>query len=72
MDTNTIREAVLNRPFKSFTLRMNDGREYFIPHPEMVAVSKRVAMVIDHRTESGIYLEPVLIASMQYEESAKS
>ena len=67
MDTNTIREAIRRQPFKPFTLRMTDGREYFIPHPEYVAVSRRVVMVIHSVTEAGIYLEPVLIASLQYD-----
>lgn len=71
MDTNTIREAVLNRPFKPFTLRINDGREFFVPHPEFVAVSRRVVFVIDDKTKAGIQLEPILIASMQIEESSK-
>jgi hypothetical protein len=65
MDTQTIREAVLKRPFEPFTLRMNDGREFHIPHPEYVAVSKRVLVVIDATTEAAVSLEPLLIASMQ-------
>jgi hypothetical protein len=71
MDTNSICEAVLSRPFKPFTLRMNDGREFFVPHPEFVAVSKRLVFVIDQKTEAGIYLEPILISSMQFEESSQ-
>ena len=67
MDTNSIREAVRHQPFKPFTLRMNDGHEYYIPHPEYVAVSRRVVMVINSVTEAGVYLEPVLIASLQYD-----
>lgn len=67
MDTNTIREAIRRQPFKPFTLRMNDGREYYIPHPEYVAVSRRVVMVINSVSEAGVYLEPVLIASLQYD-----
>ncbi len=72
MDTNTIREAVLRRPFKSFTFRMNDGRRFYIPHPEYVAVSRRVVLVIDSQTEAGIYLEPILVSSLQYEDGEPS
>ena len=68
MDTSNIRQAVLNRPFRPFTLKMNDGREFYIPHPEYVAVSKRVVVVVDRFTEAAIQLEPLLIASMQVEE----
>jgi mannitol/fructose-specific phosphotransferase system IIA component (Ntr-type) len=72
MDTNTIREAVLRRSFKSFTLRMNDGRRFYIPHPEYVAVSRRVVLVIDSQTEAGVYLEPILVSSLQYEDGEPS
>ncbi len=73
MDTNTIREAVLRRPFKPFTLRMNDGRKFHIPHPEYTAVSRRVVLVVDAQSEAGVYLEPILISSLQYEDGeAKS
>ena len=65
MDTTTIREALLHRPFQPFVLRMNDGREFKVPHPEFLAVSKRVVMVIDVETGAGLQLEPLLIASMQ-------
>ncbi len=66
MDTNTIREAVLRQPFRPFVLRMDDDREFRIPHPEYVAVSRRVVMVINADDESGVYLEPILIASLRY------
>jgi hypothetical protein len=68
MDTNTIREAILRRPFKPFTLQMNDGRRFYIPHPEYVAVSRRAVLVVDSQTEAGVYLEPILISSLQYED----
>lgn len=64
MDTASIREAATAQPFKPFTLRMNDGREFYIPHPEFIAVSPLVVFVIDHITNAGISLEPALIASM--------
>jgi len=72
MDTNAIREAVLKRPFRPFILRMNDGRQFYIPHPEYVAVSRRVVSVIDHVSEAAVYLEPILIASLQYEDGEPS
>jgi hypothetical protein len=70
MDTSTIREAVLRHPFRPFTLRMNDGREYYIPHPEYVAVSPVVVLAVNSTNNAGVYLEPQLIASLQYEEEA--
>lgn len=72
MDHATIREAILRQPFIPFKLRMNDGREFHVPHPEYIAVSKRVVMLVDPATEAGIYLEPLLIASMSYESTPSS
>jgi hypothetical protein len=65
MDTNTIRKAVLKRPFQPFILRMVDGRTFQVSHPEYLAVSRRVVLVIDPTTEAGLYLEPVLISSLE-------
>ena len=65
MDTNAIRDAVLRRPFEPFVLRMNDGREYKVPHPELLAVSKRLVVVINTDTGGVVSLEPILIASME-------
>ena len=72
MDTTTIREAVRRRPFKSFLLRMNDGREFRVPHPEYVAVSPTVVVVIDATTNAAIWLEPMLIASLENIETSAS
>jgi hypothetical protein len=65
MGTQTTREAVLRRPFMPFTMRMNDGREFLIPHPEYVAASPITVMVVDSKTNAGVILEPKLIASLQ-------
>ncbi len=55
----------MRRPFQPFTLGMNDGREIYLPHPEFGAVSRRIVMVIDEKTQAGMWLEPVLVASLQ-------
>ncbi|MCI0460010.1 MAG: hypothetical protein L0Z62_23915 [Gemmataceae bacterium] len=65
MDFQTLRDAVRRRPFEPFTLRMNDGREFYIPHPECIAVSPAVVFVFEMHTNAGIFLEPALIASLQ-------
>ena len=67
MHADTIREAVRRNPFMPFVLRMNDGREYRVPHPEDIAVSRREVYVIDSATDTGVFLESVLIASLEPE-----
>ena len=65
MDTNVIRDAVLKRPFQPFVLRMNDGRAFHVRHPEYVAVSPLLVAFIDAEKETGMFLEPYLIASLE-------
>jgi hypothetical protein len=65
MHVDTIREAIRRQPFQPFTLRMNDGRQFYIPHPECIAVSPTVVVVINAVTEAGIWLESALIASLE-------
>ena len=46
MDVTAVREAIHAQPFRPFTLRLADGRELLIPHPDFVAVSARRVAVI--------------------------
>jgi hypothetical protein len=67
MHVDRIRQAIRRHPFVPFLLRLNDGREFRIPHPDYIAVSRREVYVIDAESEAGIFLEPVLIASLEPE-----
>jgi hypothetical protein len=68
MDAAVIYMAAHRIPFLPFTLIMNDGREFYVRHPELVAVAGTSVFLIDDRTERGIYLERTLIASMQLDQ----
>jgi hypothetical protein len=73
MDTKEIRKAVRKHPFQPFTLRMNDGREFYIPHPEYVAVGRDVVVIVDiEDEETTTWVEPLLIASMHAGKPRKS
>jgi hypothetical protein len=65
MHIETIRTAVRRQPFVPFFLRMNDGRVFHVSHPDYIAVSRRVVFYVDPATDAEIYLEPVLIASLE-------
>jgi len=65
MDTETNRNALHRQPFQSFTLRLVDGRGFYIPHPDFVAVSRRAVAVISAQNESASILEPLLIISRE-------
>jgi hypothetical protein len=65
MHADTIRDAIRRQPFVPFTLRMNDGREFHIPHPDYLAVSRRHLYFIDPVTEAGVFLDTVQVASLE-------
>lgn len=66
METNAIREALHRQPFQPFSLRLADGRELIVPHPDFVAVSNRRVVVINSQDESTSLLEPLLIVSLEF------
>jgi len=66
MDLQGVREALLRRPFESFSIRLADGRSLDIPHPEMVAVGKRRIIVVE-QNDSWSVIEPLLIVSLDYD-----
>ena len=63
MNIERIRKMVTNG-FKPFTLYTSDGRKFAVPHPEFVAVGKRVVVVIgkDDRVNT---LDPLHIVSLE-------
>jgi hypothetical protein len=46
MDLNGLREAIRHQPFKPFAIRLADGRCLPVGHPEMLAVGKRLAVLV--------------------------
>jgi hypothetical protein len=66
MDVNVIREIVRRRPFESYRMRITDGREFVINHPEVVAVSptgRSLIMILPDGTH--VWLEPLLVSSIE-------
>jgi hypothetical protein len=61
-----IREAIHQRPFRPFTLRLADGRELFVPHPDFVAVAPNGRRVVVFQGEAMTILEPLLVVSLEY------
>ncbi len=65
MDLNGLREAIRKQPFEPFAIRLADGRSLRVNHPELVAVGKRRAVVIQE-DDSCLWLEPLLIVSLDW------
>ena len=47
MDISVIRNALTDRPFRPFVMRLNDGREFVVKHPEWVFLDKRDVLIVD-------------------------
>ena len=66
MNVEVIRHAIRNRPFLPFVLRLADGRAIEIPHPELIALGSRYVNVINTTDDSVMWLEPLLIVSLDH------
>jgi hypothetical protein len=66
VDIAGLREAITREPFKPFVIRLADGRSVSVRHPEVVAVGKRRAVVIQE-DDSCLWLEPLLIVSIDWD-----
>jgi len=64
MDTNAIRAELRKLPFDPFVIRLADGREIPIIHPDYVAVSPR-RVIVTNQDDSYQVLEPLLIVSLE-------
>jgi hypothetical protein len=65
MHVKVIREAMRRQPFVPFTFRMNDGREFHVPHPDYLAVAAREVYHVEAATGRGMFLDTLLIVSLE-------
>jgi hypothetical protein len=63
MNIERIRKLVTTG-FKPFTIYLSDGRKFAIPHPEFIAVGKRVVVVIG-KNEQVNTVDPLHIVSLE-------
>jgi len=67
MTIERIRAAHQARPFRPFTLLAGGGREYHIPHPEILAVSPTGRTVfITYGEESLEIIDLLLVESLHF------
>lgn len=69
MDHRAIRSMLAARPFRSFRLRLNDGRTFDVNHPDYLLVGPNGRYLIHHDSandDAMTMLEPLVIASIEY------
>ena len=66
MRIDRVRETKHKQPFQPFTIHMADGRSFYIPHPDFLAIpqSARTVMVIDTTDHYNI-LDATLITELE-------
>jgi hypothetical protein len=67
MQIGRLREALRASPFRPFTLGLTDGRKFKIPHPEYVAMAKRILVVVNAQTDAITWVEPGLVRTLDFE-----
>lgn len=65
MDIAGLQEALHKQPFEPFSIRMADGRQLPVPHPDFLAVAPHRVVLIGEDGSWSV-LEPRLIASLDY------
>jgi len=64
VNVERIRRKVRGGGFKPFSLRTTDGKEYAVPHPEMILVGPRTVAVLDDDQEI-VDLDPLHIVAIK-------
>jgi hypothetical protein len=73
MTIEQLRKAHSARPFKPFTMRTADGREYSVPHPEFLYITPpgRTVVVAD-KSGAVDLVDLLLVASLHYQNGRTS
>jgi hypothetical protein len=66
MDIDDVRKAVHKQPFEPFAFRLSDGRTIPVKHPEFVAMSPSMIVVIGEDGHGASHLDPFLIVTMEF------
>ena len=61
MTTEQIRTAHRSSPFQPFTIRMADGRSFFIPHPDFLSVSPVGRTVVIYHDDGSASIVDLLL-----------
>ena len=65
MNADALREWLNRQPFEPFELRLSNGETYQIQHPEVIAVGRNRAVVVDPETDRATFIALVHINSIQ-------
>jgi hypothetical protein len=67
MEIEHLRRFVDKVPFEPFVIRLSDGRATKVRHPEFIALSPTLVVVIGEDGYGASHIDPFLIVSLDYE-----
>ena len=65
MNSDTIREWLLRRPFEPFVLRLSNGETHEVRHPENLAIGKTRLIVVDAESDSVAHVALIHVNSIR-------
>jgi len=65
MNAETIREWLHRQPFEPFELRLSNGENYQVRHPELVAIGKNRIAIVDPNTDRFVHVALVHVNSIE-------
>jgi hypothetical protein len=74
MELAQIKDTMKTQPFRPSTMRMVDGREFFVPHPEFLFIPpnmRHTVLLANTATQAVTILDAVMIASISFTENGK-
>jgi len=66
MTTEKLRDVIQAQPFQPFNINLADGRVFFVPHPEFIAVTGkgRLIAVGDSQSKNLEIIDLLLVTSL--------
>jgi hypothetical protein len=71
MELAQIKDTVRAQPFRPFTMRLVDGRQFVVPHPEFLFIPpnmRHTVLLANRDTEAVTILDSIMIASISFDE----
>ena len=65
MNSDTIREWLLRRPFEPFVLRLANGETHEVRHPENLAIGKNRLAVVQPDSDSFVHVALIHVNSVE-------
>jgi hypothetical protein len=70
MNVEAIREWLNRRPFEPFVLRLSNGEEYQVRHPELVALSRTRLAIADDENDQFTHVALIHVNSISAVQAA--